>query len=89
MLLAQRRQRSLVFARARRKLGVVRRTELGTLGDPGDAALEAAARLMADCMGWDCRRREEQMDQVRARLRLAATGRAMLAEPAPAAALVT
>ncbi len=68
---------------------VFRRTELGTLGHPGDAALETAARIMADCMGWDCRRREEQMDQVRARLRLAATGRAMLAEPAPAAALVT
>ena len=68
---------------------VFRRTELGTLGHPGDAAIETAARIMADCMGWDCRRREEQMDQVRARLRLAATGRAMLAEPAPAAALVT
>ena len=68
---------------------VFRRTELGTLGHPGDAALETAARIMADCMGWDCRQREQQTDHVRARLRLAATGRAMLAEPAASAALVT
>jgi hypothetical protein len=43
---------------------------------------------MADCMGWDCDQREEQLADVRARLRLATTGRAMLAKPAAPAAVV-
>ncbi len=39
---------------------VFRRTDLGTAGAPGEAALAAAAALMGDELGWDeARRREE------------------------------
>ena len=58
------------------------------LGSPGEAALDAAARLMGDCMGWDQSRRDAEVAYVRSRLQLAATGRALLAESAAAPALV-
>jgi glycerol-3-phosphate dehydrogenase len=67
---------------------VFRRTELGTLGFPGEAALDAAARLMGECMGWEQSRRDAEVAYVRSRLQLAATGRALLAESAASPALV-
>lgn len=43
---------------------VLRRTGLGTLGDPGVAALVAAARIMAHERGWDRAERARQIDRV-------------------------
>ena len=60
---------------------VFRRTDLCTLGHPGEAALLAAARVMGDCLRWSQARTDAELDYVRSRLRLAATGRALLAEP--------
>jgi glycerol-3-phosphate dehydrogenase len=59
-----------------------RRTDLCTLGHPGEPALRAAARVMGECMGWDQGRLDAELDYVRDRLRLSSTGRALLAEPA-------
>ena len=67
---------------------VFRRTDLSTTGHPGDAALKAAARIMGDCLGWDQAQVEGELAYVRARLRLATSGRALLAEPRMAGALV-
>jgi glycerol-3-phosphate dehydrogenase len=68
---------------------VFRRTDLCTAGHPGEAALRAAARVMAECRGWSEARVESELDDVRRRLRLARTGRAFLADsPAPVEALV-
>jgi glycerol-3-phosphate dehydrogenase len=64
---------------------VFRRTDLCTLGDPGEAPLRAAARVMAECLGWDGARQAAELDDVRRRLRLARTGRALLADPPVAA----
>ncbi len=41
-----------------------RRTGLATLGDPGPAAIEAAADLMAQELGWDAERRRREIDRV-------------------------
>jgi glycerol-3-phosphate dehydrogenase len=46
---------------------VFRRTGLGTLGFPGDAALARAAALMAMRLGWDARECARQCESVRAR----------------------
>lgn len=59
---------------------VFRRTELCATGHPGEAALEAAARIMAEAHGWRPARVEAELDDVRRRLRLARTGRASLAD---------
>ena len=67
---------------------VFRRTDLCTAGHPGEPALSAAARLMAEALAWDRARAAAELDQVRRRLRLARTGRALLAEPMAAPALV-
>lgn len=50
------------------KLGdvVFRRTELGTMGHPGKAALRACADLMAAEMGWDMPRLQQELAEVRA-----------------------
>jgi glycerol-3-phosphate dehydrogenase len=45
---------------------VMRRTDLGTAGHPGDAALEASADLMAAELGWNAARRSEELARVRA-----------------------
>lgn len=45
-----------------------RRSGLATLGDPGTEALETAARLMGERLGWDTGRRRQEIDDVRARL---------------------
>ena len=60
---------------------VFRRTDLCTLGHPGEPALCAAAHLMGECLGWNQARVDAELDYVRTRLRLAASGRALLAEP--------
>lgn len=67
---------------------VFRRCDLCTTGHPGDAALEAAARIMAECRGWRPARVEAELDDVRRRLRLARTGRALLADGAVAEELL-
>ena len=41
---------------------VFRRTDLGTAGAPGAAALAAAASLMGDELGWDTARRREEIE---------------------------
>ncbi len=44
---------------------VLRRTDLGTGGDPGDAALDAAAALAASELGWSAERKAEELRRVR------------------------
>lgn len=50
------------------KLGdvVFRRTDLGTGEHPGEEALKICANLMATELGWDSRRTERELDEVRA-----------------------
>ena len=43
---------------------VLRRTDMGSAGPPPAAALEACAELMADLLGWDKDRIDEEIDQV-------------------------
>jgi glycerol-3-phosphate dehydrogenase len=43
---------------------VFRRTGLGTLGHPGEAALAEAARHMGALLGWDRAERIAQVDRV-------------------------
>ncbi|MBI4477107.1 MAG: glycerol-3-phosphate dehydrogenase/oxidase [Acidobacteria bacterium] len=43
---------------------VLRRTEAGSAGHPGSAALEEAARLMARELGWDATRMQREIDDV-------------------------
>ena len=45
---------------------IFRRTDLGTLGDPGRACLEECAALMAAELGWDDARREREITGVQA-----------------------
>ena len=54
-----------------RRLGdvVFRRTGLGTLGHPGDAALEACAALTASELGWTRAKTAAELDEVRTRFR--------------------
>jgi glycerol-3-phosphate dehydrogenase len=40
---------------------VLRRTEAGSAGHPGGAALQTAAALMGDALGWDERRRRSEI----------------------------
>ncbi len=44
---------------------VLRRTDLGTAGDPGDAALATCARLAAAELGWSEEKQRTEMDRVR------------------------
>jgi glycerol-3-phosphate dehydrogenase len=67
---------------------VFRRTDLCTAGHPGVAALRAAARIMGECRGWDQGHTDAELAYVRDRLALAGSGRALLAEPVMARALV-
>ena len=46
---------------------VLRRTDLGTGGSPGDAALAETAELMAAELGWTAERRMRELAEVRAR----------------------
>jgi glycerol-3-phosphate dehydrogenase len=45
---------------------VFRRTDLGTMGHPGEEALRACAALMATEMGWDTPRLHQELAEVRA-----------------------
>jgi glycerol-3-phosphate dehydrogenase len=44
---------------------VLRRTDLGAAGPPAEGALEAVAAVMATELGWDARRRSEEVEEVR------------------------
>ncbi|HEX3672905.1 MAG TPA: glycerol-3-phosphate dehydrogenase/oxidase [Rhizomicrobium sp.] len=50
---------------------VMRRTGIGQLGDPGDAALQSTAALMAQELGWDDARRAREIAAVQTNFRLA------------------
>lgn len=52
---------------------VLRRTELGTAGDPGSEALETCARLMGGELGWSADRMVSELADVRARFPSGAT----------------
>ena len=41
---------------------LLRRTDAGTRGHPGPAAVETAAMLMAERLGWNDRRRADEID---------------------------
>ncbi len=43
---------------------VLRRTEMGSAGQPSDATLEACASVMARELGWDRQRQKEEMEEV-------------------------
>jgi glycerol-3-phosphate dehydrogenase len=45
---------------------VVRRTELGAMGDPGEDITRAAAAIAAEELGWDADRRDRAIGRVRA-----------------------
>jgi glycerol-3-phosphate dehydrogenase len=49
---------------------VFRRTDLGTAGHPGDAALEECAGLVAGELGWGAEQREAEVEEVRRRFRI-------------------
>lgn len=59
---------------------VFRRTDLCTAGPPAPAALREASRLMAEARGWQPARAAAELAHVEERLRLARTGRALLAD---------
>src|SRR6202008_2902713 len=44
---------------------VIRRTPLGALGYPGDAAIERATAVVGDELAWSDERRRREMDEVR------------------------
>jgi hypothetical protein len=44
---------------------MIRRTPLGALGYPGDAAAESAARLVGAELGWSADRMRAEIDSVR------------------------
>lgn len=44
---------------------VFRRTGLGTIGNPGDEALQVCANIMANELGWDGRRVQQELNEVR------------------------
>jgi glycerol-3-phosphate dehydrogenase len=58
-----------IRAESARKLEdiVLRRTDLGTKGQPGAAALTACADLMARELGWDAARRAREIAETEAR----------------------
>ncbi len=45
---------------------VLRRTPLGALGHPGDAAAERAASIMATELGWSAERKQQELEALRA-----------------------
>ncbi len=48
---------------------ILRRTDLGSVGHPGEACLRDCADLMAQELGWNAARVEEELKQTRAELR--------------------
>jgi glycerol-3-phosphate dehydrogenase len=57
-----------------------RRTDLCTAGPPAPGALREAARLMGEARGWGGTRTAAELAYVEERMRLARTGRALLAD---------
>ena len=57
---AARREMALTLADA-----VIRRTPLGALGYPGDAAAQRAASIMGSVLGWTAERRTQELDNLR------------------------
>ena len=51
---------------------LLRRTGIGTLGDPGDGVLDAVSRVAARELGWDEPRQEAELADARAALTLPA-----------------
>jgi glycerol-3-phosphate dehydrogenase len=45
---------------------LIRRTEAGSAGHPGDDAINRAAEVMAAELGWDERQRRAEIDEVQA-----------------------
>ena len=45
---------------------VMRRTQLGSAGHPGEPCLKASADIMSREMGWNERRTMKELDEVRA-----------------------
>ncbi|MEO8260520.1 MAG: glycerol-3-phosphate dehydrogenase/oxidase [Acidobacteriota bacterium] len=60
LIWAARREMAVTLADA-----VIRRTPLGALGHPGDAAMARAAQLVGDELGWSEERRREEMAAVK------------------------
>jgi glycerol-3-phosphate dehydrogenase len=50
---------------------LLRRTDLGSLGDPGDSAIRECADIMAGELGWTAERTARELDGARAAYRLA------------------
>jgi glycerol-3-phosphate dehydrogenase len=61
ILYAAREEMALTLADA-----LIRRTEAGSAGHPGDDAINRAAEVMAAELGWDERRRRAEIDEVQA-----------------------
>lgn len=49
---------------------ILRRVELGAAGYPGDGALEVCAAMMAQELGWDYERTQDELNDVRAQYKL-------------------
>lgn len=43
---------------------VLRRTDIGTAGHPGEAALRSCAHLLAKELGWSAQRQERELEEV-------------------------
>ena len=52
---------------------VLRRTDLGTAGDPGDAALLSCARIMGGLLGWSDEAQTQHVERTRRRMRVPVT----------------
>jgi glycerol-3-phosphate dehydrogenase len=61
---------------------VFRRTELGVLGDPGEVALSVCAAIMADELGWDEVRVEQELQEVHAMFSAGVLGGRQVETPA-------
>jgi YegS/Rv2252/BmrU family lipid kinase len=57
---------------------LLRRTGLGTLGSPGDAAIERIAEIMGGELGWDAGERKRQVEHAKARFRPSTRTRAIV-----------
>lgn len=47
---------------------VLRRTDLGSAGDPGDAALLSCARIMGELLGWNAEAQAQHLERTRRRM---------------------
>jgi hypothetical protein len=63
---------------------VFRRTELGTAGHPGEAALEEVSTFMQQALGWSARHLAEERQQVDAQLERSLTATEPTRQATPA-----